>query len=161
MSGTNRHSAAKASAPGNPSAGWRTSIPAAGALGFVLLACAGPTDPPDPPTGGQELVLDFARFESDVLPVLTQQGCDAGGDCHGGGIRGTFALSPIEEKDPIFDFEQASLQVLPVEREESPLLIKPLAVAAGGAPHSYKVFETTDDPGFVAIRGWIEAGVLR
>ncbi|MEZ4654034.1 MAG: hypothetical protein R3E12_10745 [Candidatus Eisenbacteria bacterium] len=160
MSGTNRHSAAKASAPGNPSAGWRTSIPAAGALGFVLLACAGPTDPPDPPTGGQELVLDFARFESDVLPVLTQQGCDAGGDCHGGGIRGP-SRSPRSKKRI-----RSSTSSRPPAGPSGgtggePLLIKPLAVAAGGAPHSYKVFETTDDPGFVAIRGWIEAGVLR
>ena len=52
--------------------------------------------------------LDYATFISEVEPVLERNGCDAGGDCHGGGIRGTLALSPQGAKDPAFDFVQVS-----------------------------------------------------
>lgn len=144
-----------------PSAGWKRSISAVGALALVLVSCSGPTDPPPPPAGGQRLELDYQVFASTVLPVLNERGCNAAGDCHGGGIRGSFELSPAEAIDPIFDFDQASLQVLPLEREASPLLTKPLALEAGGSPHSFKPFATRDDSGFVAIRSWIEAGDLR
>jgi hypothetical protein len=161
MSGADSSSASKASALGNPSAGWKSSISPAGALGFVLIACSGPLDPPAPASGGQRLVLDYEVFVSSVLPVLNGRGCDAGGDCHGGGIRGSFELSPAASKDPSFDFEQASLQVFPVERGESPLLTKPLAAAAGGTPHSYEPFVSREDPEFLAIERWIDAGELR
>lgn len=140
--------------------GWKGAISAVGALAFVLIACSGPTDPPSPPAGGQTLELDYDLFLGSVLPVLTEHGCNAAGDCHGGGIRGSFELSPAAV-DPRFDFDQATLQVLPSQREASPLLTEPLALAAGGTPHSFKPFATREDPGFVAIRSWIDAGDLR
>jgi hypothetical protein len=164
--------AKRASVLDNPSAGWKCSISGVGALAFFLLrsagalalfavGCSGPTDPPPPPTGGPILQLDYEMFAAEVIPVLRGNGCNAAGDCHGGGIRGTFELSAIEAVDPMFDFEQASLQVLPVDRAASPLLTKPLAEDAGGVPHSFKPFATRDDAGFVAIRRWIDAGELR
>ena len=111
----------------------------------TLLAggCAGPVDPPPPPGGGEMYVLDFDEFAASVAPILTQHGCDAGGDCHGGGIRGTLALSPVGDKDLTFDFEQVCLQVDGITPEASPLLRKPLAESAGGSPHSVKPFATT------------------
>jgi hypothetical protein len=128
---------------------------------LLLTACSSPDAPPLPPGGGQRLVLSFAQYQQTVAPVLSTQGCDAGGDCHGGGIRGTFALSPVAAKSDPFDFEQASLQVNAYDRDASTLLTKPLAVAAGGVPHSFKPFASTDDPGYQAIRAWIQAGVLQ
>jgi len=165
MAGAAIGSTKRAGVLDNPSAGWTRSISAVGALAFpsLLLAvgCAGPTDPPEPPSGGPTLQLDYETFAAEVIPILHENGCNAAGDCHGGGIRGTFELSPLEAADPRFDFEQASLQVLPVDREVSPLLTKPLALDAGGTPHSFKPFATRDDPGFVTIRRWIEAGEIR
>jgi hypothetical protein len=130
-------------------------------LGLGAAGCRGPAEPPAPPSGGREFALDFALFSETVAPVLTRQGCDLGGDCHGGGIRGTFALSPVDRKSVAFDFEQASLQVEPYDPPESPLLEKPLAVAAGGTPHSHQPFASTNDPDYVAIREWIERGEFR
>jgi hypothetical protein len=137
---------------------------AAGAACFagVLLFAAGCNSPesPHPPGGGQVLELDFETYRSSVAPILTSYGCDSR-NCHGGGIRGTFELSPFDEKDHAFDFEQASLQVSAYDRENSPLLIKPLKEDGGTAPHSYEPFETTDDPSYQAILAWILEGDLQ
>jgi len=126
-----------------------------------LLGCTKPLAPVQAPSGGHTLVLDYDEFVLTVEPVLSQQGCDAGGDCHGGGIRGTFELSPDNAKDARFDFDQAVLQVSPTQRDSSRLLTKPLAIAAGGVPHAVKVFASVDDPGFQAIHLWIQHGVLQ
>jgi len=94
---------------------------------LVLAAVAGcrPAAPvaPAPPTGGVEYVYDAARFAADVAPVLGARGCDTVA-CHGGGIRGTFALSPVGDKDLDFDFAQAVLQVDGDDPAASPLLRK-------------------------------------
>jgi Cu/Ag efflux pump CusA len=65
----------------------------------VVQGCSSPTAPPAPPGGGHTLPLSHTGFEQNVEPVLVRQGCDATGDCHGGGIRGTLALSPPGAKD--------------------------------------------------------------
>lgn len=134
---------------------------------LVLLALVGcgstqsPEPDPDPPAGGDQFVLDYARFASTVAPILAAEGCDAGGDCHGGGIRGSYELSPADDKDAQFDFEQTALQVAPYALLESAILRKPLAESAGGVPHSVKPFASTDDPGYQAILGWLEEGEFR
>jgi hypothetical protein len=94
-----------------------------------------------------------------VEPVLTQRGCDATGDCHGGGIRGTFALSPASAKDVRYDFNQAILQLSASHPNLSALLTQPLADSAGGTPHPYKPFATTADTGYQAILQWAQDGV--
>jgi len=132
------------------------------ALGVLLGAapgCRSATAPPTPPGGGQTLNLSFAQFEQDVSPVLVAHGCDATGDCHGGGIRGSFQLSPPGAKNPRFDFDQTVLQVSASQPAASPILTEPLAVDAGGTPHSVKVFASTSDPGYQAILSWIMTGV--
>jgi len=125
----------------------------------VVQGCQSPTAPPAPPGGGHTLPLSFVGFEANVEPVLVRQGCDAGGDCHGGGIRGTLALSPEGAKDVQFDFDQVSLQVSSASPQTSPILLKPLALSAGGTPHSYKPFASTSDPDYQAIMSWIMAAV--
>lgn len=126
-----------------------------------LAGCTRPVAPVDPPSGGSTLALDYDEYVAAVAPVLAQHGCDAGGDCHGGGIRGTFELSPAGAKNARFDFDQVALQVSPTERDSSRILTKPLALAAGGVPHGVKVFATTGDPGYQSIRAWIQHGVAR
>lgn len=126
---------------------------------LVALGCVSPTAPPPPPSGGKTFAGSYADFVAKVEPVLQRQGCDAGGDCHGGGPRGAFALSPAGAKNTTFDFDQVSLQVNPVVPDSSRILTKPLALAAGGVPHSFKPFASTADSDFVAIRDWVLAGV--
>jgi len=131
------------------------------ALSLGLPGCSSPTAPPAPPGGGQRLVLSFDQFQQTVEPVLVRQGCDAGGDCHGGGIRGTLELSPQGAKDVQFDFDQVALQVYATNRESSPILTAPLAAHSGGTPHPYKPFDTTADPDYQAILEWIMAGTVQ
>jgi hypothetical protein len=123
--------------------------------------CTSPSAPPKPPGGGQRLVLDFPTYRDSVAPVISAHGCDAGGDCHGGGIRGTLQLSPAGAKDVHYDFDQVVLQVYPTQRDSSEILLRPLADSAGGHPHPYKAFASTADPEFRTIRAWVQAGVLQ
>lgn len=130
----------------------------AGSQAFAL-GCVSPSAPPAPPSGGAAFHGDAGVFASVVEPVLQRHGCDAGGDCHGGGPRGAFELSPAGAKNVSFDFAQASLQVNPVAPDSSRLLTKPLALAAGGSAHAAKPFASTADSDYVALRAWILAGV--
>jgi hypothetical protein len=99
-------------------------------------------------------------FAQTVSPALERRGCSATGDCHGGGIRGSFQLSPPTAKDLQFDFDQAILQVSVANRDSSPILTEPLSLAAGGTPHPFKPFSSPADTDYQAIRGWIQAGVV-
>jgi hypothetical protein len=123
--------------------------------------CVSPSAPPPPVGGGQRLVLSYDAYVATVAPVIEAHGCDAGGDCHGGGIRGTLELSPAGAKDTRYDFDQVVLQVYPTMRDSSPILRRPLADSLGGLPHPYKAFTSIDDSGYVAMRAWIDAGVLQ
>ena len=106
-------------------------------------------------------MLDYAVFESQVDPILTAKGCD-NLDCHGGGIRGTFELSPFNDKDVNFDFSQACLQVDGNAPGASTLLMKPLAESAGGTAHGGgEFFASIDDPDYQTLRAWIEAGEFK
>ena len=126
---------------------------------LVALGCVSPTAPPQPPSGGHTFTPSYEQFVATVEPVLQRHGCDAGGDCHGGGPRGALELSPAGAKNTQFDFEQVSLQVRPAAPDSSPILTKPLALAAGGEPHGVKPFASTSDTDYVAIRAWILTGV--
>jgi hypothetical protein len=134
----------------------------AGAGMVTSSGCHGPSaaDPP-PPSGGRTYVLDFDTFAAEIDPILTANGCDNIA-CHGGGIRGTFELSPSADKDVAFDFDQAVLQVNGDAPAASPLLMKPLAEEAGGSAHAadpeQSGFMSTSDPDYEAILAWIESG---
>ncbi len=129
------------------------------ALPGVLLGCASPVTPPAPPAGGTVLHLDYGAFASAVEPILVAHGCDAEGDCHGGGIRGTLQLSPPTAKNPAYDFDQIALQVTSAHADQSPILTEPLALASGGTAHSVKPFADTTDTEWRTIRSWVRAGV--
>lgn len=133
------------------------------ALGLLALAsgacrAAGPSAPP--PGGDDRFVLDAPRFAAEVRPVLVAEGCNNAA-CHGGGPRGSFELSPPDDPDADFDFAQAAQQVYGWDPLASPLLLKPLSQEAGGVEHAGSAlagFDSTEDPGYQAIRGWILAG---
>lgn len=135
-------------------------------LGLAMLGgcdTAAPTSP-TPPGGGQQFVVDEAVYVATVAPVLTNKGCDNVA-CHGGGLRGSFQLSPADAKDYDYDFAQARLQLNPLDPEASNLLTKPLDPAAGGAVHTAPAdpngFLSKADPGYQAILAWITAGELQ
>jgi hypothetical protein len=132
------------------------------AVGALLCGCASDSpNAPDVPGGGEDYVLDEALFASAVAPILSAKGCDAGGDCHGGGIRGTYELSPQTAKDTEFDFRQSSQQVNGYDPLASPFLTEALADAAGGTAHAFKAFASTDDADWQALRDWVLAGELQ
>lgn len=125
----------------------------------ILSGCdrASTTDP-NPPSGGQNYVLDYGVFATRIDSLLSAHGCD-NATCHGGGIRGTFELSPNGNKDIAFDFAQARLQVNGNDPVSSPLIMKPLAPECGGPGHAGGfTFTELDDPDYLAILAWIEAG---
>jgi len=135
------------------------------ALMAVFGGCeSASTDDLTAPSGGQVFVLDQATFVATVAPVMASEGCDNIA-CHGGGLRGSFELSPAGTKDLDFDFAQAILQVNPNDREASNLLQKPLSPDDGGAVHTatpeQSGFLTKSDPGYQAWLAWIEEGELR
>jgi hypothetical protein len=141
------------------------ALGAASVATFALATGSGcdrpSTTAPEAPGGGQTFVLDYGVFASQVDTILTARGCD-NLSCHGGGIRGTFELSPVDDKDVAFDFAQARLQVNGTDPASSPLLMKPLAESAGGAAHGGGTsFASTDDPDYQAVLAWIEAGEHR
>jgi hypothetical protein len=139
----------------------RTAAAVLVALPAAFAGCSAPTAPTVAPSGGQQLVLSYAEFASAVEPILVRQGCDAAGDCHGGGIRGTLELSPPGSKDVRYDFDQIALQVWITPRDNSPVLTEPLAISAGGTPHGFKPFASVTDSDYVAIRQWVDAGQVR
>ena len=93
--------------------------------------------------------------------MLAAAGCKAGGDCHGGGIRGSYHLSSVEEEDLERDFEETRLQVFPFALDESPLLKKPLVEEAGGDRHEYEPFANGEDPRYRTLWNWVHGGTFR
>ena len=130
--------------------------------GVSAGGCDSPTDPEPPPTGGREYVLDYNTFATEIDPILSANGCD-NTSCHGGGFRGSFRLSPFDDKDVDLDFAQAALQVFAADPASSTLLMKPLDESAGGAAHAASPahFASTNDPDYQAILAWIAAGEYR
>lgn len=125
-----------------------------------LSGCQAPPPATPPPGGGARFVLPYDAFVAQVAPVLRRHGCAAEGGCHGGGVRGTFALSPETRPDVAYDFDQTRLQVDGYHPDRSALLLKPLAIAAGGSPHAVKVFGSREDADYRVLREWVARGVF-
>jgi hypothetical protein len=132
------------------------------AMATLLVGCGDEPTPTTPiPEGGRYTILDYEQFEQTISPLLTTNGCDVGGDCHGGGIRGTFELSPVDDKDFAFDFAQVELQVSAYDPAESALLRMPLAEVEGGLPHPTEPFDTESHTDYQTILQWIQDGEVR
>jgi hypothetical protein len=98
-------------------------------------------------------------FVTDVQPVLSKLGCNAG-TCHGAQAgKNGFKLS-LRGYDPLFDFRALTddLEGRRFNRaapEKSLMLMKP----AGAVPHQGGVTMQAGDPNYEMIRRWISQGV--
>jgi hypothetical protein len=137
---------------------WIPALAGAGCLAVVLAGlvsggCEGLQDP-EPPGGGPELDLDYGVFVQAVEPLLAARGC-SNTACHGGQGSGELMLSG--GANPEADFVAVRGHVTPWEPRASPLLLKPLAVAAGGVVHGGgDVFADTTDADYATLLAWVE-----
>lgn len=98
-------------------------------------------------------------FVTDVQPVLSKLGCNAG-TCHGAQAgKNGFKLS-LRGYDPIYDFRALTddLEGRRFNRaapEKSLMLLKP----AGAVPHQGGVTMSAGDPNYELVRKWIAQGV--
>lgn len=152
-----RNAASMRSEPGEPrqrvfGGGWRAAL-ALGTLGVGLAACEGPLRV-EPPGGGRRVELDYAVFVSAIEPILASRGC-SNVACHGGQGSGMLLLS--DGSNPQADFTSITNHTLPWAARQSPLLLKPLAMAAGGVVHGGgDVFADTTEADYRTILLWIE-----
>ncbi len=131
---------------------------------LLLLGCLPVTDGAPLPLGDQ------ARFVSEAQPVLA--GC-ANPACHGSADRplevyavhlhrmdpaDTWRDLPLTPEELFWNQVRASAFLWDLAAaEESPLLRKPLAPAAGGTEHVGGVrFEDTSDAEYRALAAWID-----
>lgn len=136
------------------------------------IGCADPERIAEPP------LVDRARFETEVYPVLLRD-C-AFPACHGATDRffrvhgpGRTRLSstslpydPPTSDELAFSFDRARSMLAAVpDPAQSLLLRKPLETAAGGSAHAGRdalgrnVYASTDDPSWQAIASWAGAPI--
>jgi len=133
----------------------------------MLLACAldgVAADKEHSVADGNLQTLDAVpvpKFELDIMPLLTADGCNAGG-CHGK-ARGQngFALSLLGF-DPDFDFaaivnEARGRRLFPSQPERSLILQK----ASGQSPHGGGIRWAAGGPEYRMVVQWIRAGMPR
>lgn len=138
---------------------------------LVLGVATGCEETREPWTGPAD--LEFRDFQV-VFPVLMR---DCGfHTCHGSQERffrlygpgrarldpdNTRAFAPLTGDEASASFQSALSFVDKAHPEESLLLRKPLAVAAGGAGHEgvdpfgRNLYRTRDDPGYQALEAWV------
>ena len=87
-----------------------------------------------------------------------RRGCDATGDCHGGGIRGTLELSPPSAKDAQFDFQQVSRQVQPDSLEGSRILSGAAGGGRGWDAARRQAVRDHERPDYQSILQWLRDG---
>ena len=132
--------------------GWRAAL-ASGTLAVGLAACNGPVRP-EPPGGGRQLDLDEVYFTRHVESIFTARGCTQTDGCHGGQGAGMLLLSG--GLHPHSDFVAVVPHTRPWDPRTSPLLLKPLAPAAGGVVHGGgEIFADSLDADYRTLRAWI------
>jgi hypothetical protein len=137
-------------------------------VAFALMHLAGCVEGPGP--GDGFVALDYEVFVAEVQPLLADR-C-ANPSCHGTPERPleVFAVhkhrldpdtvyldAALTDDELGLGFLRASALVSPDEAPSlSPLVRKPLGVAAGGAPHVGGVqFERDDDPDYLTLLAWV------
>jgi hypothetical protein len=137
-------------------------------LACLLLCCACGEDTP-------ELTLqtpDRMRFDTEVYPVLLRDcafsACHASGDRFfqvfgPGRVRLEQGINPLEPATPLelsHAYDRARSMIDATAPEESLLLRKPLASAAGGTghegvdDHGRNVYQSKMEPGWIVIHQW-------
>jgi WD40-like Beta Propeller Repeat len=103
--------------------------------------------------------LAYDAFVRNVQPVLRNR-C-AGGNCHGNPVADLYLSCGDNEAELRWNYFVARAHVDP-SVSLSELLRRPLAKQRGGTFHEGgTVFLSTDDPGYTAVRGWIEGMASR
>ena len=103
---------------------------------------------------------ELARFRDQIQPILDTdeggKGCSAG-DCHGAPQSDFYITCGDDDAQLAYNFSQAWAFVDdPVG--QSQLLQVPLAVGAGGGPHTGgDQFTSRDDPAYTTIQAWAES----
>ncbi|MFO0821750.1 MAG: DUF1549 and DUF1553 domain-containing protein [Gemmataceae bacterium] len=98
------------------------------------------------------------NFATEIIPILTKNGCNSGG-CHGAALgRGGFRLS-LFGFDPTFDYEQIvrsneGRRIVVSDPERSILLAKPALVMEHGGGEKLK----HNGRDYVRLRQWLEDG---
>jgi len=135
----------------------------------LLLFFSGGCGTVDPGTEDNAGGLNYDSFKATIQPILDQRGCSQTG-CHyrdkanpaNGGPGGSFrvfncANDPCSEDEVRSNYDSASGMSNLSNPAGSKLLLKPLAVAAGGIQHlGGDIFLNTTDPDYLAILGWIQ-----
>jgi hypothetical protein len=146
--------------------------PLAGALSVWLLVAVGTAGCANVEVDAGPPLRDRASFDATVWPVLVR---DCGfSECHGSTERffrvvgpGHARLDPamrlgdpVTEAELQFSFDRARSMLDPDDPAQSPLLRKPLDVAAGGDRHEgtdkfgMDVYRSVDDPNFRMLVTW-------
>ena len=155
--------AARFTAPGQ----WRGCVLAAWA-GLLVSACQGAE-----PWDGQVTAPDYARFKTEVYPVLLRD-C-AFGECHGSAGRffqvwgpGRTRLSSetrVDDEATLAEIQASyararSMLVNEAPDKLPPLLAKPLEGRAGGIGHrgldafGRNIYQSAQDPRYAALLAW-------
>ncbi|MDB4986108.1 MAG: hypothetical protein JWN04_1286 [Myxococcaceae bacterium] len=101
----------------------------------------------------------YADFVLSVQPVLVQR-C-AGSTCHGSPIADLHLSCGNTDAESRWNYF-AALSHVDVTSSLSELLRRPLAKQRGGTFHEGgSIFASTDDPGYAAIRSWIDSLLAR
>lgn len=99
------------------------------------------------------MLLDAAIFAQDIEPILQQRGC-SNVACHGGQGAGELLLSAGLNVSA--DLLAVGGLVTTWQPQDSPLLRKPLAEAAGGVTHSGgDIFADAQDGDYQTLLSWI------
>lgn len=114
-----------------------------------------------------EGILDYDEFMRTIQPYLlsTQYSSPSAGttclSCHGVSGSTAYISFPLVVGEPRNNFNQTVARVTLDNPDTSSLLLKPLAIAAGGVPHGLngndagEQFSTTDATAYKAILTWI------
>jgi acetyltransferase-like isoleucine patch superfamily enzyme len=130
---------------------------------FAFLAVAVPVV-----SQAAEGILDYDRFMRDIEPIITTRTFTSPGptpmtcvSCHGVSTHPAFTAYPIVVGQSRDNFTETARRVSVADPDVSLLLLKPLALAAGGVPHGVAAndggeqFPTTQDSTFATIQQWI------
>ncbi|HTN42936.1 MAG TPA: hypothetical protein VMN77_03975 [Nitrospiria bacterium] len=114
--------------------------------------------------------LDYDEFKANIQPVFDSRGC-SNSNCHyrdknnpnSGGPGGSLRIfncktDPCTEDQFRANFDSASGMTDIANPAGSKLLLKPLAVSAGGIQHlGGDIFPNTSDPDYLTILSWIQS----
>jgi hypothetical protein len=118
---------------------------------------------------GAEGILDFLRFMNEIEPLLTTRTYASPGplpmtcaSCHGDTNHAAYTAFPIVVGQTRNNYTETARRVSFDSPDTSILLLKPLALAAGGLPHGTccnnggeQFANTTTDTAYIAIQSWI------